>query len=103
MTYQNWQSPEPSSGNGTIESRPVPVMADCQYGYCTIWKINSNGLTKRTLLEMGTITGNGSASSSNGKLPVLVLTTCCALHIILLHGRCKRAKENKALLYYYSK
>ncbi len=56
------------------ESRPVPVMADCQFGYLTKWKISLNGIQKRTVLVMGASTGNGRPISSNGKFRVWVLT-----------------------------
>jgi hypothetical protein len=52
------------------ESRPVPVMADCQFGDCTKWKISRSGIQKRTVLEMGAITGNGNAIARTGKLHV---------------------------------
>ena len=45
--------------NGTNESRAVPVMADCQFGYRSKWKISRSGAKRRTvlkwvsLLEMG--------------------------------------------------
>ena len=35
------------------ESRPVPVMADCQFGDRTKWKNSKSGIQKRTVLEMG--------------------------------------------------
>jgi hypothetical protein len=70
--YRKWHSLVPEMGQN--ESRPVPVMADCQFGDYMKWKIFRNGPPKRTLLEMGTITGNGSTISSTGKLHVLGLT-----------------------------
>ena len=48
-------------------------MADCQFGYRTKWKISRSGIRKRTVLEMGAITGNGNAISRTGKLHVWVL------------------------------
>jgi len=84
---------EPNTGNGTTriesrsdtglndspapemvrnESRPVPVMAESQFG--TEPKISRSGPPKRTVLEMGAITGNGSAVSSTSELLVWVLT-----------------------------
>ena len=70
--YQKWHSPVPEMGQN--ESRPVPVMADCQFGDCTKWKIFRNGLRKRTLLEIYNVTRNGSAISTTGKLGILGLT-----------------------------
>ena len=49
-------------------------MADCQFGDRTKWKISRSGIQKRTVLEMGAITGNGNAISSTCKLRVWVLT-----------------------------
>ena len=65
---------EPNTGNGTNESRPVPVLANCAFGYRTKWKISGSGIQKRTVLEMGASTGNGNASSCSGKLRVSALT-----------------------------
>jgi hypothetical protein len=56
------------------ESHPVPVMVDCQFGDHTKWKISKSGIQKRTVLEMGAITGNGNAISSTRKLRIWVLT-----------------------------
>ena len=50
---------EPRTGNGTNESRSVPVLANFAFGYCTKWKISGSGIKKRTVLEMGASTGNG--------------------------------------------
>ena len=70
--YRNWQSPVLEMVRN--ESRPVPEMVDCRFGYRTKWKISLSGIQKRTVPVMGAITGNGSAISSNGKLRVWVLT-----------------------------
>jgi hypothetical protein len=48
-------------------------MADCQFGDDTKWKISRSGI-KKTVLEMGAITGNGNAISSIGKLRSWVIT-----------------------------
>jgi hypothetical protein len=49
-------------------------MADCQFVDRTKWKVSrSSGIRKRTVLEMGAITGNGNAISRTGKLRVWVL------------------------------
>jgi hypothetical protein len=48
------------------ESCPVPVMADCQCGYLTKWKISLNGIQKRTVLVMGAVLEMG------GPFPVMV-------------------------------
>ena len=53
------------------ESRPVPVMADCQFGYRTKWKISRSGIQKRTVLEMGAITGNGEGEKVLGQVMML--------------------------------
>ena len=60
----------------------MPVMADCQFRYRTKWKISRSGIRKRTVLEMGAITGNGNAISRTGKLRVWVLTS--ALFVFFL-------------------
>jgi hypothetical protein len=84
--YRNWKSPVPEMGKN--ESRSVPAMADCQFGDCTIWKFFRNGPPKRTLLEMGTITGNGSAISSTGKLCILGVThTHTKMYSTILQGQ----------------
>jgi hypothetical protein len=70
--YRNWQSPVPETGRN--ESRSFPVLVNCAFWDCMIRRFSRNGPPKRMLLEMGPITGNGSAISSTGKLRVLGLT-----------------------------
>ena len=69
---RKWHSPVPEMVRN--ESHPIPIMADCQFGDRTKWKISRSGIQKRTVLEMGAITGNGNAISSTCKLRVWVLT-----------------------------
>ena len=56
--YRKCHSPSPEIVQN--ESHPVPVMADSQFGDQKP-KISRSGPPKRTVLEMGAITRNGSA------------------------------------------
>ena len=67
-TLMVWHSPVLEMGRH--ESCPVPVMADCQFGDCTRWKIF--------------VTGNGSANSSIGKLRVLGLAYVHSYCLVLV-------------------
>jgi hypothetical protein len=54
---------------------PFPELVNCTFGYLLHINESRSGIRKRTVLEMGAITGNGNAISRTGKLHVWVLTT----------------------------
>ena len=49
--YRKWHSPAPEMVQNESRPVPVPVMADCQFGDRTKWKISRSGIQKRIVLE----------------------------------------------------